>query len=72
MLEVPTPNRLFTALKASITGYTRVTAAFCTGSLSIPTKKVSARLYTTITREDTTMGMDSSATALGMGMDSNR
>ena len=31
MLEVPTPNRLLTALKASSTGAARVTAAFWTG-----------------------------------------
>ena len=37
-LELPTPKRLFTALKASSTGDARVTAAFCTGSPSIPTK----------------------------------
>ena len=37
-LELPTPNRLLTALKASSTGAARVTAAFCTGSPSIPTK----------------------------------
>ena len=38
MLELPTPNRLLTALKASSTGAASVTAAFCTGLLSIPTK----------------------------------
>ena len=43
-LDEPTPKRLFTALKASSTGAARVTAAFCTGSLSMPTKYVSARL----------------------------
>jgi hypothetical protein len=44
MLEEPTPKRLLTALKARITGEASVTAAVCTGSLSMPTKKVSARL----------------------------
>ena len=38
MLDAPTPKRLFTALKASMTGAASVTAAFCTGSFSIPTK----------------------------------
>ncbi len=38
MLELPTPNKLLTALKASSTGAARVTAAFCTGLSSIPTK----------------------------------
>ena len=38
MLELPTPKRLFTALKASSTGAARVTAAVCTGSLIMPTK----------------------------------
>ncbi len=44
MLEAPTPNRLFTALKASVTVEASVTAAVCTGSLINPTKKVSAKL----------------------------
>ena len=38
MLELPTPNRLFTALKASSSGAAKVTAAFSTALLSIPTK----------------------------------
>ena len=38
MLELPTPNRLLTALNASSTGAARVTAAFWTGSFIIPTK----------------------------------
>ncbi len=44
MLELPTPNRLLTALKASSTGAASVTAAFWIGSFSMPTKYVSARL----------------------------
>ena len=36
--------QVLNATYASITGYARVTAAFCTGSLSMPTKKVSAKL----------------------------
>ena len=44
MLELPTPNRLLTALKARSTGAASVTAAFCTGLFIIPTKYVSARL----------------------------
>ena len=50
-LEEPTPKRLFTALKASSTGAASVTAEFWMGSLSMPTKYVSARLYSTMTRE---------------------
>ena len=38
MLLDPTPNRLFTALKASSTGAARVTAEFWMESWSIPTK----------------------------------
>ena len=70
MLELPTPKRLLTALKANRTGAARVTAAFSMGSLSIPTKKVSARLYSTMTRELITVGMARVAMALGMGVDS--
>ena len=44
LLELPTPKRLFIALNASRTGAASVTAEFCTASLSIPTKYVSARL----------------------------
>ena len=42
---------MFTALKASSTGAASVTAEFWMGSLSMPTKYVSARLYSTMTRE---------------------
>ena len=38
MLELPTPNRLFTALKANSRGAAKVTAAFWTALFSIPTK----------------------------------
>ena len=38
MLELPTPNRLFTALNASSTGAAKVTDAVWMGSLTIPTK----------------------------------
>ena len=38
MLEQPVPKRLLTALKAGRTGAASVTAAFCTGLFSIPTK----------------------------------
>ena len=44
MLELPTPNRLFTALNAKSTGAASATAAFSTGLLIIPTKYVSAIL----------------------------
>ena len=71
-LDEPTPKRLFTALKASITGAARVTAAFWTESFSRLTKKVSARLYITVTSELITVGTASEATALPSGADSNR
>ena len=38
MLELPTPNRLLTALKAKSTGAAKATAAFSTGFPSMPTK----------------------------------
>ena len=71
MLDVPTPNKLLTALNARSTGAARVTPAFCTGSFNIPTKKVSARLYKTITSELKTVGTANFATALGIGVFSN-
>ena len=71
MLEVPTPNRLLMALKARRTGADSETAAFSTELFSIPTKYVSAMLYKTMTRELKTMGMDSFATAAGIGVFSN-
>ena len=72
MLEEPTPKRLFTALNANITGATSVTAEFSKALFSILTKKVSARLYATITSELNTPGIARLITALGMGACSKR
>ena len=44
MLELPTPNKLFTALKARRTGEARVTAAFWMELFRRLTKYVSAIL----------------------------
>ena len=66
------PNRLLMALKASSSGAASATPALWTGSLSIPTNKVSARLYSTITSELRMVGTDKVITALGTGRSSNR
>ena len=70
-LEEPTPKRLFTALNASSTGAASVTAEFCMASFSIPTKYVSARLYSTMTSELSMVGTASLVTALAIGAVSN-
>ena len=72
MLEQPVPKRLLTALNASSTGAMSVTAAFWIGSFSRPTNHVSARLYSSVTRMDATVGTASVSTAFGTGIVSNR
>ena len=57
---------LLIALNAKSTGAANVTAAFCTGLLIIPTKQVSARLYSTMTSELQMVGIASFATAFGI------
>ena len=63
----PMPNMLANAISRIKIGLVRLTAATCRASPVCPTKKVSAMLYTTVTRLLMTLGIAIAATARGIG-----
>ena len=63
----PIPNMLANAINSIKIGFVRLTAATCSGSPVCQTKKVSAMLYTTVTRLLITLGIAIFATAFGTG-----
>jgi len=63
----PMPNMLANAISRMKIGLVRLTAATCRASPVCPTKKVSAMLYTTVTRLLMTLGIAIAATARGIG-----
>lgn len=64
-------NSLITALNARSAGAANATAAFWILSFIIPTNKVSARLYSTITSAPMIVGIIIVRTACGIGVSSN-